>query len=231
EAANKEMVLYLAALVGAREAEFKIGISGKNPIGGKDPVSRLLALAGSDALLFDLKRVAFNVAGLLIGAVETTSHAAVNALDFLMQRPDLIAKARAAAMTNDPSAIDGYVFEALRFKPAFPYFFRTAEQDAVLGRGESYETQIPKGTTVLAVTHSGMFDPKGISHPDDFDPTRGLGNQFTFGLGLHECLGRAIGGIMIPEIVRQSLRLNNLTVGPVDRKGGPVPEAWAWKWN
>jgi len=28
---------------------------------------------------------------------------------------------------------------------------------------------------------------------------------------------------MIPEIVRQSLRLNGLSAGPVDRKGGPVP--------
>ena len=90
---------------------------------------------------------------------------------------------------------------------------------------------LPKGTTVLAVTHSAMFDPKALSHPDDFDPTRGRGNQFHFGLGLHECLGRAVGGVMIPEIVRQSLRLNGLTAGPVDRKGGPVPESWQWQWK
>ena len=100
-----------------------------------------------------------------------------------------------------------------------------------MGRGEAYETPIPKGTTVLAVTHSAMFDPKALSHPDDFDPTRGMGNQFHFGLGLHECLGRAIGRVMIPEIVRQSLRLDGLSVGPIDRKGGPVPEFWQWRWD
>ena len=83
----------------------------------------------------------------------------------------------------------------------------------MLGRGETYETTIPKGTTVLAMTHSGMFDPKALPHPDDFDPTRGPGNQFHFGLGLHECLGRAVGGVMIPEIVRQALRLKGLTAG------------------
>jgi cytochrome P450 len=190
-----------------------------------------LELHSSKALKFDLKRVVENVAGLLIGAVETTSHAVVNALDFLMQRPDDLAKARAAALSDDPAAVDGFVFEALRFKPAFPYFFRTCEQDTVLGRGEAYETAIPKGATVLAVTHSGMFDPKALSNPDDFDPNRGKGNQFHFGLGLHECLGIAIGGVMIPEIVRQSLRLNGLSAGPVDRKGGPVPESWPWRWN
>ena len=225
KAANVEMVAYLIGLGVLREGEYKIGL------GGHDPVTRLLALSASKALKFDLKRVLLNVAGLLIGAVETTSHAAVNALDFLMKRPDDLAKARSAARTDDPAAVDGFVFEALRFRPAFPYFFRTCEQNTVLGRGEAYETPIPKGATVLAVTHSAMFDPKALSHPDDFDPTRGLGNQFHFGLGLHECLGRAIGRVMIPEIVRQSLRLDGLSVGPVDRKGGPVPEAWQWRWN
>jgi cytochrome P450 len=225
EAASKEMAVYLVELVALREGKLKIGL------GGHDPVTRLLELHSSKALKFDLERVVKNVAGLLIGAVETTSHAVVNALDFLMKRPDDLAKARAAALGDDPTAVDGFVFEALRFKPAFPYFFRTCEQDIVLGRGEAYETRIPKGTTVLAVTHSGMFDPKAVSHPDDFDPNRGKGNQFHFGLGLHECLGRAIGGVMIPEIVRQSLRLNGLTAEAVDRKGGPVPESWQWHWN
>ncbi len=220
-----EMVAYIAGLVAVREGELKLGLH------KQDSVSRLLALAASDALKFDIKRVVLNVAGLLIGAVETTSHAVVNALEFLMQRPDLLAKARAAAAADDPGAIDGFVFEAIRFRPAFPYFFRTCESDVTLGRGESYETTIPKGTTVLAMTHSAMFDPKGLPHPDDFDPTRGRGNQFHFGLGLHECLGRAVGAVMIPEIVRQSLRLNGLTAGAVDRKGGPVPESWPWRWN
>ena len=225
EAASKEMVVYLIELVALREGELKIGL------GGHDPVTRLLELHSSKALKFDLPRVVENVAGLLIGAVETTSHAVVNALDFLMKRPDDLAKARAAAVGDDPAAVDGFVFEALRFKPAFPYFFRTCEQDSVLGRGEAYETAIPKDATVLAVTHSGMFDPKALSNPDDFELNRGKGNQFHFGLGLHECLGIAVGGVMIPEIVRQSLRLKGLSAGPVDRKGGPVPESWQWRWN
>ena len=226
EAANIEMVIYLVALVAAREGEFKLGL------GKHDPISRLLALSASKALKFDLKRVLLNAGGLLIGAVETTSHAVVNVLDFLMKRPDDLAKARAAALSDDAAAVDGFVYEALRFKPAFPYFFRTCEQNAVLGRGTDYETTLPKGTTVLAVTHSGMFDPKAQSNPDAFDPNRGTqANQFHFGLGLHQCLGYAIGQVMIPEIVRQSLRLNGLSAGPVDRKGGPVPESWQWRWN
>jgi cytochrome P450 len=225
EAVTEEMVVYLIGLIAIREGEYKLGL------GGQDPVSRLLALAGSKALKFDVKRVVLNSGGLLIGAVETTSHAVVNALDVLMKRPDDLAKARAAALSDDPAAIDGFAFEALRFSPAFPYFFRTCEQDTALGRGEKYETPIAKGTTVLAVTHSAMFDPKALSNPDAFDPNRGPGNQFHFGLGLHECLGAAVGGVMIPEIVRQSLRLKDLSTGPIDYKNGPVPESWQWTWK
>jgi cytochrome P450 len=220
-----EMAAYLVALVGAREAEALVGVH------GHDSVSRLVALSRTKAVDFDVARVIQNVGGLLIGAVETTSHCVVNALDWLMQHPDLLARARTAALGDDASAVDGYVTEALRFKPPFPYFFRMCEQDTVLGRGASYEAPIAKGTTVLAVTHSAMFDPAALPHPDDFDPTRGPGNQFLLGYGLHECLGRAIASVMIPEIVRQGLRLNGLKAGAVDYKGGPVPEGWAWTWG
>jgi cytochrome P450 len=214
KAANVEMAAYLIGLTVLRKGEDVVGF------GKTDPMSRLLALSAKGALKFDLPRIVLNVGGLLIGAVETTSHAVVNALDFLLQRPDDLAKARAAAKGGDPSLVDGYVFEAMRFKPAFPYFFRTCEQDAVLGRGTSYKARIPKGTTVLAVTHSAMFDPQGLINPDAVDPTRGLANQFHFGLGLHECPGRAIGRVVIPEIVRQSLRR-----GPQRRACGPQGRA------
>lgn len=225
KAGNIAMVAYLLGLIALREGRLKLGL------GGDDPVSRLLMLSSSKAVKFDLPRVVQNVGGLLIGAVETTSHAVVNALEFLMERPEVLAAARSAALSDDAEAIDGFVFEAMRFRPAFPYFFRTCERDAVLGRGGPCETEIPKGATVLAVTHSAMFDPQALANPDAFDPTRGQENQFHFGFGLHECLGRAIGAAMVPEIVRQALRLNNLTVAPVDRKGGPIPEIWQWNWQ
>lgn len=225
EISSVEMAAYLAGLMALREGELKLGA------GGHDSVSRLLELSSSKAVKFDLQRVILNIGGLLIGAVETTSHAVVNALDALMQRPEQFANARQAALGDDPAAVDGFVYEALRFKPTFPYFFRLCEQDAVLGRGESYETTVAKGTVVFAATHSAMFDPKAFPRPDAFDPGRGQGDQFHFGMGLHECLGRAIAQVMIPEMVRQSLRLNGLTLGAIDQKGGPVPESWPWRWN
>jgi cytochrome P450 len=215
------MLAYLTGLIAERSVEVKLG--GHRA----DPVSRLLRLSFSGALSFDIERLILNVGGLLIGAVETTSHCAVNALQQLFERPDILAGARAAALDADTAAFDGYVFEALRFAPAFPYFFRTCHVPSELGRGTPFAATIPPGATVLAVTHSAMFDEAMFADPERFDPARPTADTFTFGQGLHQCLGRAIGGVMIPEIVRQCLRRPEFSpAGPPDYRGGAVPEAW-----
>lgn len=222
EAANLAMRTYLVELVKERAAALQAGTP------GTDMVSRLLVLAGSKALRFDVPQVVLNVGGLLIGGIETTSHAVVNALLVLSADPERKAEALKAARNEDPTALDGHVFEALRFRPAFPYFFRRAEDRTVLARGTDHETPVPKGKMVLAVTHSAMFDPAAVTAPDRFDPARGLNATFTFGHGLHECLGRAVGAAVIPAIVRAVLRRQDVRPGAVDYRNGPVPEAWPW---
>jgi cytochrome P450 len=217
------MAAFLAIRVAERAAEVKLGGH------GTDPISRLLKLSFTGALKFDVEAVISNVGGLLIGAVETTSHCAVNALEVLLSRPGDLAAARAAA--QDPTAFDGFVYEALRFKPAFPYFFRTCHAPTVLARDSRFATTVEPGATVLAVTHSALFDEAMYGDPERFDSTRAAADQFVFGQGLHECLGRAIGQMMIPEIVRQCLLLPDLKqASPPDYKGGDTPEAYALTW-
>ena len=224
DAANDAMRTYLVGLVTQRAAALKGGAP------AEDMVSRLLVLSGCGALRFDVPLAVLNAGGLLIGAVETTSHAVVNALVVLTSCAKRKAAAVAAASAADPAALDGHVYEALRFKPAFPYFFRTAEADTILAPGTKDATPVPKGKMVLAVTHSAMFDPAAVAEPERFEPGRGLRGTFTFGYGLHECLGRAIGAAIIPAIARRALMLDNLQTGPVDYRNGPVPEAWSWRW-
>jgi cytochrome P450 len=226
ELSDLALAAYLGVLIAARTVEIKTGGD------RQDPVSRLLRLAFSGALKFGVEQVLSNVGGLLIGAVETTSHCAVNALQVLFDRPDVLAAAREAAKAADPTAFDGFVFETLRFKPAFPYFFRTCHAPTTLAQDTEFATVIPPGATVLAVSHSAMFDEAVFANPEQFDPTRPTGDEFTFGQGLHECLGRAIGAAMIPEIVRQCLLLPNLRpVSPPDYRGGAAPEAYSLAWD
>lgn len=219
--ANVMMGFYLGRLIAKRSIAVKFGSD------AQDPVSRLLRLSFSGATKFRLRDVVFNVGGLLIGAIETTSHTVVNALVALAEDKVRLAAATQAAIDDD-TAFDGFVFEALRFRPAFPYFFRLCHRDTELGGGTPHVTTVPKGATVLAVTQSAMLDPAGFAHPTRFDPTRDQGDAFTFGQGLHECLGRHVARVMVPEIVRQILRRPVLQFGSgPDFKGSSVPQSWS----
>jgi cytochrome P450 len=225
ELSNIRMALFIGRLILTRSAEIKLGL------GGEDSVSRLLRLSFSKGVNFPLKKVLLNSGGLLIGAVETTSHAVNNVIAELLDRPTDLANARAAAMNGKPEDVDGFAFEALRFRPAFPYFFRTCHRPTELAGGTPSARTIKAGTTVLAVTHSAMFDRTAFPNPAAFDATRSQGDNFTLGYGLHECLGRAIAKPMISEIVRQILRLPDLIAAGPLVLGRGVPESFPLKWQ
>lgn len=223
------MFLYLARLIAKRTIAVKLGGAGHDD---SDPVSRLLRMTFADMFRFNVRDVISNTGGLLIGAVETTSHCVVNALEYLLENPDLLARARSAASQPDPAEFDGYVFEALRFRPAFPYYFRTVKRDTMLAADTPHQGMVRKGQTLLAVTHSAMFDPAGFPTPETFDTKRDFSDTFTFGQGIHTCLGRHIAAVMIPEIVRQVLLLDGLeAVAAPDYRGGRVPEEWSISWR
>lgn len=219
--ASVMMALYIGRLVARRRLAVALGSE------DRDPVTRLVRLSITDALRFSLRDVIFNVGGLLIGAVETTSHAVVNALTELMARPDDLRRARAAAVSADHAAFDGHVFEALRLRPAFPYFFRVCHRETELGHGSPAPQRVQPGTTVIALTQAAMLDPAGFPDPETFDAGRDLSDAFTFGQGLHSCLGEHVARAMVPEIVRQILLRPGLDMGSgPDFETGTVPQHW-----
>jgi cytochrome P450 len=216
QAANVELREYLAELVPRRIAAIKSGDT------RDDIVSRLLCMSLPASVGFPMERLVRNIGGLLIGTVETTSQAAAQAMQELFRRPDALAKARAVA--QDPARFDGYVFEALRFDAISPYLFRRAAADYVMARGTPRETRIAAGTMVLPLVQSAMFDPAAHAAPLEFRPDRGLSKAFHFGFGLHECLGRYIGEVMVPEIVRQVLlRQGSRPLGAIEYGDGSLP--------
>lgn len=223
--ANIRMALYVGRLVAERAIAVKIGAGGQNSI------SRLLRLSFSGGVKFPLKKVLLNAGGLLIGSVETTSHGVNNALAELFARPDALAAAQKAARSGPPEAIDAVVMEALRLRPAFPYFFRTSHRTTELAGGTPFAATVAPGATVLAITRSAMLDPTGFPDPTRFDATRSQADNTTLGMGLHECLGRAIAWPMMGEIVRQLLLRPGLhATGPLQR-ARQVPEHFLLAWQ
>ena len=195
---------------------------------GEDTVSRLLRLTATGLTAMDTEAVVSNVCGLLVGAIETTSQAIVNATEQLLLNADWRQRAIAAAATDDPAAIDPIVWEALRFNPMTSVVFRVAASPSVVAPASPNETAVPAGRVVVAGIGSAMFDPGVFPDPDTFmDRPRRL--YMHTGFGAHECLGAFVGDAMVPETVRQILRLPGIRLLPdgnshVDAAGGPFAE-------
>lgn len=204
----------------------------KNEPLNDDIVTRLLRNNFPEAMELDLQRLGVNAGGLLIGAIETTSQAVAQTIQYLLQSPELCVRAKMAAQKDDPAEFDALVWEALRFVPIAPYLFRKSAMDYTVGMGTSYATKIPAGSYVLPVTQSAMFDKRAFDNPDDFIPNRNWYNYFHFGFGSHECLGRYVGMVMIPEMVRQVLRRKDIkATSAMDYKDGPFPEEYWLSWQ
>ena len=220
---SQEMARTLVELVSKRTAQMFFGQK------FDDVTSRLLRTQFPAEVGFPNPRMVLNIGGLLIGAVETTSQAVMHAAAELFGRPDHLAAARKAAAIG-PDAFDGYFWEALRFRPISPYMFRVAEADVVLGRGSAREARIAKGTHVLPLVLSSNFDPSRFADPDEFNPARPRHHTFHLGHGLHECLGRYVAEVMMPEMLRQIVLAENLApAGAIDYRGGPFPESWMFR--
>jgi cytochrome P450 len=223
---NAAMKVFLSQLIPRRIGELKSGQAVPD-----DMVCRLLKTSYPPEVDFPIGRLAINVGGLLIGTVETTSQASAQALQELLRRPTELAWAREAAV-DDVRAFDGFVFEALRFNPISPYLFRRCERDYVMARGTPREAMIRSGTIVLAAVHSAMFDATTYPDPLDFKSDRPRSRAMHFGLGLHECMGRHIGEVMIPEIVRQVLlRPNPRASSGIVYGDSPFPEHFEVAWD
>ena len=225
---KKELVEYIAVLLVKREAE----VLAMFPL-ADNVVNRIMKTHIQTPGQFGLKWKGLNIGGLLIGTVETSSQATVQAMAQLLSRPDALAAAQAAAKLDDPTTFDGYVWEALRFDPISPYLFRRSNGPYTLGAGRPWQTEIPGGTAVLPLVLAAMHDPVRFPNPDAFDWTRQqLTNTFHFGYGLHECMGRYVGGVIIPEIIRQvCLRDDLKVVSPLSFKGKPLPESFVIGWK
>jgi cytochrome P450 len=212
--AGANMLARLDALLAERVAA---GGDGKDDVMGR--LLRLQAAGGVDDEV-----VRRTLAGLVIGMVETTSQAAIQALLVLFSMPDALAKAAAAATADDDDALADLVFEALRFRPINPMVVRVAKEDYHLAAGEPHAALIPKGSTVFVLTWSAMFDPRVLEQPEEFRPGRPDHHYLHYATGLHACYGRYISQIQIPQILKPLLRLPGLHPVGAPEYDGTFPQ-------
>jgi cytochrome P450 len=220
--AGQEMRTYLWQFLGEQWSR---------PEGGwpELPLARLTRMTRAGVAGMAASRVVTNVAGLLVGAIETIAQAIVQAVEQLLTRPDVLAAAVKAAQAGDDSTLAPMVWEALRFNPINTLVFRFTERETTLAPGAPHAVAVPAGTVVAVCTASAMFDDLTIPAPDEFRPDRPADTYLHFGLGHHECLGRYVATVAIPEAVRQVLLIPGLhrlpeAEGTIEFKNGPFPE-------
>ena len=206
-AAGAEMRAYLFDLVRERRAAIAHSPNGDDTILGR--MLKLDAKAPGQPPLTD-ERTVVTIAGMLIGAVETTQWCVVQSIAELFSRPHELAGAIQAAHANNDGLLGRYVWEALRFRPPAPILPRYAEQDYILARGKPHETKIAQGSLVIAGTHSAMFDDTYVNSPDEFRTDRPDDVYLHLGHGHHRCLGDFVSLIEIPLIVKGLLQQKNL---------------------
>lgn len=193
----------------------------------EDTVSRLLRLSAAGLSGLDAEGVVSNVCGLLVGAVETISLCIVNATEQILLRPEIAAKAIAAAAA-DAATFDSLVWEALRFNPETTFVVRVAAEAAVLAPGSDHESAVAPGRAIAVAIGSAMFDSGVFADPDVF-MDRPPNTYIHMGLGQHECLGRCVAAAVVPETIRQILMLPGIHLlenaeSTIDEAGGLFAE-------
>jgi len=223
-----ELVKYIKALLTRRLTALKT----EPTVTGDDIVTRMLRTHFPDTVAFDLSRVGVNAGGLLIGTIETTSQAVAQALQYLLDQPELLGMVQAAAERDDPAEFDAIVWEVTRFVPISPYLFRQVARDYTLAKGSDRATTLRGGSYVMPITLSAMFDERAYADPDAFIPGRDDYPNFLFGFGTHECLGKYVGMVMIPEMLRQILRRPGLCAeGRIEYDEGHLPRRYELSWR
>ena len=192
-----------------------------------DVLGRLLALQGAENPWLDDAAVRRNLAGMIVGAVDTTSKFVTLALAQLLDRPAEAGRARTAALAGDIETVRRYVYEAGRFDPHTPLLIRYAPRDTQLAAGTRRARTIRSGTTLLLGNISAMFDRDGFDEPGSFRIEHDSASLH-FGHALHRCLGLDVNSVQIPQLAAELLKLTNLrrargSAGCI-RFDGPFPD-------
>jgi cytochrome P450 len=143
---------------------------------------------------------------LLFGAGhETTVNLIGNGLLALFRHPDQLRLLR-----ENPALIGSAIEEFLRYDSSVQIVGRTAFEDIKVG-----SVDLAKGQSIFCLLGAANRDPEAFADPDRLDITRRQGRPFSFGGGIHHCLGaqlaRIEGEIAIDTLLRHlpNLRLND----------------------
>lgn len=178
---------------------------------GDDMLGKLIAQAPASGL--DDDAVRRTVAGVFVGAIDTTTTAVAHIVAEMISDP--AATRRAVADVGDRRRFLAWCWEFLRRRPHNPILLR-----AVADGGSFDGVALNPGDRLVVVTLAAMHDPSTFETPERMDPTRPFDRYLHFGAGLHACAGRDVNARLIPALVGALLEYAPEYYGPI-RMDGP----------
>jgi cytochrome P450 len=146
-----------------------------------DVVSKLLAAQVDGTPITDYEALSM-LTLLLLAGHETTGNALSGSVLLLSMHQDVQHDLR-----TNPAKITTAVEECLRTEPPVQSLDRRATCDTELG-GQ----KIAAGDKLFTVYGAANVDERAFTSPQSFDPTRTPNRHFTFGRGIHACVGAPI---------------------------------------
>lgn len=152
-------------------------IQAKREEPGDDMISRLLALQGDDA--WTEEELLGTTYVMIIAGLDTVRNAIGLAFYRLASDPGL-----RHMVASDPATIPAFIEELLRLDTVAPMLPRMTARDAdLLGH------HIPANSRVILVFGAANRDPARYGCPHAVDLAQAELGHFTFGAGVHRCLG------------------------------------------
>ncbi|WP_093518886.1 cytochrome P450 [Stigmatella erecta] len=162
----EEMTRYLTEVIDARRRE-----------PAEDLVTDLVRAEVQGQSLTDREIIDFLVL-MMVAGLETAVHLLGNALLFLAENPDELARLRA-----EPLLIPRFIEELLRYESPVQCVLRFTTAETKLAG-----VTIPRDAVVMAVIGAANRDERRYSEPERFDLQREQ-PSLAFGQGAHHCIG------------------------------------------
>ncbi|WAS98661.1 cytochrome P450 [Nannocystis punicea] len=214
-AAAAELGGYTDTMVASRRAQRSSG-----RMAGDDVLGRLVALQNVAHLRLEERRLREVLLGLLVAGIEPIACSIGLALGELIDRPEALRMARAAAKAGDDDGLWAVLREALRFSPPRLTVSRICGEDYTLAKGTANEVVLHAGVTVVVATAAAAFDPERVDDPEHFRLHRPDHHDFLFGEGPHGCLARQVAIAAVREGCKALLGHEFRLSGPLRRDGG-----------
>jgi cytochrome P450 len=193
----------MAGFSGTMEYALRLVAERKAALDCGDPVPDDLTTTLVKAGVPD-NQIAFAYVPLISASTHTTTWMMGNLIYRLLTNPDQMALLRA-----NPNLAEAAIEESLRYDPPVRGFFRTNTKPTTV-HGLEMDVNTKLWPSLMAANH----DPEEWDDPERFDITRPLNKlrkHYSFGHGVHYCLGAPIARIEAQIVLRHVLeRLPNL---------------------